>query len=259
MGRALLAGWLDRASVASVHIIEPALEAIPATLRNHPLVRCGIDPAALPADLKPDVIVLAVKPQSLGAVLPAYRPFATPLTTVLSIAAGRTIGSLNALLGGSVPVVRAMPNTPAAIGKGVSALVAGPDVGAAARDQCARLMSAVGSVAWVETESELDAVAAVSGSGPAYVFLLIESLAKAGTTAGLPAPLATMLAREMVIGSGALLDAVQDPPDALRRDVTSPGGTTEAALAVLMTKGGLDDLMDGVVAAAIKRAQELSG
>ncbi|NBC33285.1 MAG: pyrroline-5-carboxylate reductase [Alphaproteobacteria bacterium] len=259
MGQALLGGWLERAGVASVHIIEPALEAIPAELRNHALVRCAIDPAALPTDLQPDAIVVAVKPQMMSAVLPAYRSFAAAGTTVLSIAAGRTIASIKAALGGEAAVVRAMPNTPAAIGKGVSVLVAGPEVDHPARALCTGLMSAVGSVNWADSEDQLDAVTAMSGSGPAYVFLLAEALAQAGTAAGLPARMAVGLARETVIGAGALLEQSAEPAGTLRRNVTSPGGTTEAALEVLMRDGALDRLMEEAVAAAVRRARELSG
>lgn len=259
MGRALLGGWLQRSSVASVHIIDPALEAIPAGLRNHALVRCAIDPAALPADLQPDVIVLAVKPQMMDATLPAYRDLAGDGTTVLSIAAGRTIASIRAALGDEAPVVRAMPNTPAAIGKGVSVLVAGPEIDPPARALCAALMSAVGSVDWAESEDQLDAVTAVSGSGPAYVFLLAEALAKAGAAAGLPARTAVRLARETVVGAGALLEQSAEPAGSLRRNVTSPGGTTEAALEVLMRDGALDRLLEEAVTAALHRARELSG
>lgn len=259
MGCALLGGWLDRSSVASVHIIDPALEGIPAELRNHALVRCAINPAALPADLQPDVIVVAVKPQVMDAVLPPYGAFAGAGTTVLSIAAGKTIDSLRAALGPAAAVVRAMPNTPAAIGRGMSVLAAGPGVDQRARDLCTGLMSAVGAVDWAESEGQLDAVTAVSGSGPAYVFLLVEALAKAGTAAGLPAQMAMRLARETVIGAGALLDQSPEPAGTLRQNVTSPGGTTEAALAVLMREGALDGLLAEAVAAAVARAGELSG
>lgn len=255
MGGALLAGWLASGVARSVVVVEPDPRLVP----DHPAVRAVAGPADLGDDAPPSVIVLAVKPQSMDAVLPAYGRLVGPGTAVLSIAAGRTLGWLAGRLGPGAPIVRAMPNTPAAIGLGISVLVAGPGVTAEQRDRCGRLMSAVGEVAWVEDEALMDPVTALSGGGPAYVFLLIEQLAEAGVRAGLPAALARRLALRTVVGAGALAGAAAEPPEQLRRDVTSPNGTTEAALRVLMAPDGLQPLLDRAIEAASRRSAELAG
>ncbi len=207
----------------------------------------------------PDAVVLAVKPQVMDAVVPAYRRFAESGTVILSIAAGRTIRSFERLLGPQAAIVRAMPNTPVAIGRGMSVLVAGPRATAPQHALCDRLMRAVGAVEWLAKEALIDAATAVSGSGPAYVFLMIETLARAGTAAGLPADLALRLARETVVGAGLLAaDSAEDPAN-LRRNVTSPGGTTQAALAELMADDGIQPLFDRAIAAAVRRSRELAG
>jgi pyrroline-5-carboxylate reductase len=205
-------------------------------------------------------IVLAVKPQVMGDVAPQYRALVAPSTLALSIAAGTTTASLKAHLGASAAVVRAMPNTPAAVGRGITVLFAADGVTQAQANLAAELMAAVGDVRRVEDEALMDAVTAVSGSGPAYVFHLIETLAAAGVAAGLDRPLADDLARATVVGSGELARLSADPPAKLRTDVTSPGGTTEAALKVLMADpGGLRELMVRAVQAAARRSKELSG
>jgi pyrroline-5-carboxylate reductase len=199
-----------------------------------------------------------VKPNQLAGALAACRPAAGAGTVFLSIAAGKTLTQLEAGLGAGTPVVRAMPNTPAAIGKGMTVLVASSAVSAAQRAACADLLAAVGAVAWVEHERDMDAVTAVSGSGPAYVFLLIECLERAGVQAGLTADLARQLALATVAGAGAYAEVAGEPPAELRRRVTSPGGTTEAALAVLGSEHGLAELVERAVRAAAARSRELS-
>jgi len=258
MGGALLTGWLAQGlDPKHVAVIEP-----------HPspevtaLVAKGIrlNPQAKEAG-EVDTLVVAVKPQSFREAGAALKAFVGPSTLVVSIMAGTTIAVLESVMfeagtGGSV--VRAMPNTPAAIGRGITVAVAAKKVSAAQRAVADALLRATGSVEWVDKEDLMDAVTAVSGSGPAYVFLLAEELARAGVAAGLPAGLATKLARETVAGSGELLHRSELTSTTLRQNVTSPGGTTAAALEVLMGEGGMQQLMIRAVAAATKRSLELA-
>ncbi|HET8729332.1 MAG TPA: pyrroline-5-carboxylate reductase [Alphaproteobacteria bacterium] len=253
MGGALLDGWLKAGTVARVHVVEPGGASLPADPAVHRVA--GADD--LPADLSPDAVVLAVKPQAMDQVAPAYARFADR-SVFLSIAAGKTIAYFADRLGEGAAIVRAMPNTPAAIGKGVTVLAASMGVTPQQRALCDRLMRAAGTVDWVEDEGLLDAVTALSGGGPAYVFLLIESLAKAGAASGLPADLAMRLARRTVIGAGALAEASDDPAETLRRNVTSPNGTTQAALEVLMAEDAIQPLFDRAIAAAARRSRELA-
>jgi pyrroline-5-carboxylate reductase len=197
-----------------------------------------------------------VKPQTFREAGPMLKPFVGASTLVVSIMAGTKIAALEEVCGGMA--VRAMPNTPAAIGRGITVAVPAKSVSAAQRATADALLRATGSVEWVEDERLMDAVTAVSGSGPAYVFLLAEELARAGVEAGLPAELATKLARETVAGSGELLHRSDQPAATLRQNVTSPGGTTAAALEVLMAKDGLQPLMIRAIAAATKRSIELA-
>ena len=199
---------------------------------------------------------MALKPQAFREAGPALKPFVDASTLVVSIMAGTTMTSLREVLGGHI--VRAMPNTPAAIGRGITVAVAAKDVSAAERDTADNLLRSTGSVEWVTDEGLMDAVTAVSGSGPAYVFLLAEELARAGVAAGLPEALAIKLARETVSGSGELLHRSELPAATLRQNVTSPGGTTAAALAVLMGSDGLQSLMTRAVAEATRRSKELA-
>ena len=254
MGGALLDGWLALGlDPVKLAVLEPhpspeiAAQAI-GGLRLNP------DPATVPAA----AIVLAVKPQIAPEVLPALAGLSSR-AVVISIMAGRTLGFLERMLGAETHAVRAMPNTPAAIGRGITVAVANARVSAAQRDLAHTLLAATGSVEWVRDEGLLDAVTAVSGSGPAYVFLLAESLARAGVAAGLPPELAARLARETVAGAGELLHRSPLDPGTLREKVTSPAGTTAAALDVLMGADGLDDLMTRAVAAATRRSRELAG
>lgn len=262
MGGALLSGWLARGTAgddAPVIIIEPA-SAATAAFRAKPGITVVDDAKDIAAGVAPRVVVFAVKPQGMEKVVPAYRRFVSPATVFLSIAAGRPIAFFERHLGDAAAVVRTMPNTPAAIGRGISVACGNGHVLPEQRELCGRLLSAVGEVAWVDDERLLDPVTAVSGSGPAYVFLLVEALAAAGEAAGLPAELAMRLARATVAGSGELLHQAHDPAEQLRRNVTSPGGTTAAALDVLMAKrGGLAALLKRAVAAATRRSRELAG
>ncbi len=259
MGGALLSGWIERgADPADLIVIEPAAEAATVVRAAHG-VRVESDPGALPSGPDPEIVVFAVKPQALDDIAPLYNGFSGTGTVFLSIAAGKTIPFFEGALGTGAAIVRTMPNTPAAVGRGITAAFANPHVGAAQRALCQELLEAVGEVVWVENEGMLDAVTAVSGSGPAYVFLLIECLAEAGIKAGLPADIAQRLARATVIGSGELARQSPDSADQLRRNVTSPGGTTEAALGVLMADDGLAALMRRAVEAATKRSRELAG
>jgi pyrroline-5-carboxylate reductase len=200
--------------------------------------------------------VVALKPQAFREAAPGLKPYVDATTLVVSIMAGMTMASLDEVLGGHV--VRAMPNTPAAIGRGITVAVAAKGVSAAQRDVADGLLRATGAVEWVTDEGLMDAVTAVSGSGPAYVFLLAEELARAGVAAGLPEALAVKLARETVSGSGELLHRSELAAATLRQNVTSPGGTTAAALDVLMGKDGLQSLLTRAVAAATRRSKDLA-
>lgn len=254
MGSALLEGWLACGLPPSAFtVLEPYPSARLEALASEGL-RLNGDPAPDAA-----VAVLAVKPQTMAAALPRLAGLGGR-TVVLSIAAGTPLRALGAALGETTPVVRAMPNTPAAIGRGVTALVGN----AAAREEDLRLaealMGAVGETVRLEDEAQMDAVTALSGSGPAYVFLMIEALAAAGQAEGLGAELALRLARATVAGAGRLAETADAPPDRLRKDVTSPGGTTAAALEVLMNDAdGLAPLMRRAVRAAATRSRELAG
>lgn len=257
MGGAMLAGWLKRGvTPADILVIEPNGEAA-AALRNQ--YKVGVSDS-LPQRLErpPRMVIFAVKPQVLAAVAPPYQRFVAPDTAFLSIAAGKTIAFFERHLGSNAAIIRAMPNTPAAVGRGITVLFANPGVSQAQRDFCTTLMTTVGDVRWAASESQFDAVTAVSGSGPAYVFLLIECLAEAGVAAGLPAALAMDLARATVAGSGELAAQSSEPAETLRRNVTSPGGTTAAALEVLMGQDGLQRLMTRAIAAAAARSKELA-
>lgn len=256
MGSAMLRGWLAGGAAAHFVVVEPM--GAPAALVSAPGVEAHRTAAGLPGDLTPEAVVFAVKPQGIGDIVPAYRRFARPGTVFMSIAAGTTIANLARHLGDAA-IVRVMPNTPAAIGRAISVACANSRVTAAQRELCDTLLASIGESTWVEDEGLLDAVTAVSGSGPAYVFLLIETLSAAGAKAGLPAPLAARLALATVAGAGELARVSRDTPARLRENVTSPGGTTRAALDVLMGEHGLAELMERAVAAATRRSRELAG
>jgi pyrroline-5-carboxylate reductase len=260
MGSALVEGWFKRGlNPVDILIVEPAGRGSLACCNKHPALGVVAKAQDVPRDFKPDVVLFAVKPQVAAEVVPQYAHFTRGHPVYLSILAGKTISFFKQHLGTDAAVVRAMPNTPAAIGKGISGLFAAPEVSPTQRKVCDVLMSAAGQVAWLETEALMDALTAVSGSGPAYVFLLAEAMAEAGRKAGLPADLAEQLARATVAGAGALLEQSKETAATLRQNVTSPNGTTAAALEVLMADGGLRPLMDEAIAAATKRSKELSG
>jgi pyrroline-5-carboxylate reductase len=252
MGGALAEGWLARGIARRIVVVEPGpgADALSGIERH-------MGAATVPADLAPEAVVLAVKPQTMAEVLPDYRRFAGT-TTFLSIAAGKTLGFCARRLGPEAAIVRAMPNLPASIGHGMTVACANARVAKAGRALVDRLLAAVGDVAWVADESLLDAVTAVSGSGPAYIFLLIECLAAAGKAEGLPADLAARLATITAAGAGELARRSPQGAAALRAAVTSPGGTTEAALKVLMAADGLAPLMARAIAAATRRSRELA-
>jgi pyrroline-5-carboxylate reductase len=256
MGGALLAGWLRQGlDPASIFVEDPAPAPETAALMASHAIQTRPQASLLEA---PAIVVLAVKPQIMDEVLPPLASTVGRETVVLSIAAGRPLASLAARLPKGTALVRAMPNTPAAIGQGVTAAYANAHV---TRDQalaCTMLLEAVGEVIWIDDESLLDPITAVSGSGPAYVFLLAECLAEAGVAQGLEPELAARLARATVSGAGELLRRSDLSPAELRGNVTSPKGTTAAALGVLMGEGGLKQLLTRAVAAAIKRSRELS-
>ncbi|RWX78616.1 pyrroline-5-carboxylate reductase [Neorhizobium lilium] len=254
MGGAMLTGWL-RSGVpgASVTVIDPS----PSDAIRIILADAGARHApSLPEGLVADILFLAVKPQMMDAVLPPLRAAVGEKTVVVSVAAGKTLSYLAGHLG-EAAMVRAMPNTPAMIGRGVTGAYANPKVGSSQRDVVQSLLKVSGPVEWVSSEADIDAVTAVSGSGPAYVFYLVECMAEAGRKAGLPADLAMRLARETVSGAGELLHQSPEEASKLRQNVTSPGGTTAAALSVLMAEDGMQPLFDRAIAAARRRAEEL--
>jgi len=252
MGSAMLAGWVEQGATEIV-AVEPNVNA------GHIGAQFVHDAAAIPVGFAPGIVVLAIKPQEAAAALPAYARFAAAGVPFLSIMAGRSSAAIRTALGGEAAVVRAMPNTPAAIRRGFSVAFADPDVTAAHRALADTLLGAIGEVAWVEDEALLDPVTAVSGGGPAYVFLLAEVMTAAAIAEGIPAELAARMARATVAGSGALLGASVEDAAALRRAVTSPHGTTERALAVLMADAAWPALMRAAVAAATARSRELAG
>jgi len=253
MGGAMLAGWLAQGLDArNVAVIEPhPSDEISALAAKG--VRLNPTPKEVGAVA---TLVVALKPQMFREAGPMLQRYAGSSTLVVSIMAGTTIASLEEGCGGRV--VRAMPNTPAAIGRGITVAVAAKNVSPDQRAVADALLRATGSVEWVDDEGLMDAVTAVSGSGPAYIFLLAEELARAGVEAGLPPELAARLARETVAGSGELLHRSELASATLRENVTSPGGTTAAALEVLMGPDGMQSLLTRAVAAATKRSKELA-
>lgn len=254
MGQAMLEGWLARGLDPKKLIVlepQPADSVQALTARG-----AALNPASPP---QAAAIVIAVKPQTAPEAVPPLKAQIASGTLVLSIMAGRTLGFLRGNLPPGTALVRAMPNTPAAIGRGITVACASPEVTAVQREFATGLLAAIGSVEWVEDERLMDPVTALSGSGPAYVFLLAETMATAGIAAGLPPALARRLARETVAGSAELMH--RSPLDAarLRQNVTSPGGTTAAALEVLMGPDGFDRLLTDAIAAATQRSRELAG
>ncbi|MEJ2022556.1 MAG: pyrroline-5-carboxylate reductase [Maritimibacter sp.] len=252
MGSAMLEGWLGQGLPASaVWVLDP-----------HPSDWLkGLDGLHLNETLpeSPAIVLIAVKPQMMGEALPVLTPLGEGNTLFLSVAAGTPISAYEAVLGAKTPIIRAMPNTPAAIARGITAIIGNANASAAQLDLAETLLSAVGQVVRLEDEAQMDAVTAVSGSGPAYVFHLIETLAAAGEAEGLAPDLAMALAKATVGGAGALAEEVDDSPSQLRINVTSPGGTTQAALEVLMNEDdGFPALLRRAVGAAANRSRELA-
>ncbi|MGB8819474.1 MAG: pyrroline-5-carboxylate reductase [Rhizobiaceae bacterium] len=257
MGFAMLKGWIDGGVLEPGHVtvVEPS-EAL--RVRAHGLgVRAVADTGELNPSHAPTLVVIAVKPQMMGVVLPSYAAMAARGTAFLSVAAGTPMKAYEAALGASTPIVRCMPNTPAAIGKGMLVYFNNANVSEALDLFVRELLACSGLVAKIDTESLMDAVTAVSGSGPAYVFHFIECLTQAGIDAGLPSEIAAMLAMQTVMGAGALAAASEETPGKLRENVTSPNGTTQAGLNILMGNGALQKLVSETVNAARKRSVEL--
>jgi len=258
MGSAMLRGWLALGMDGhGVTIVDPyPADDLMELAKEHGIL---VNPPAGTIS-PPEALVLAIKPQTLEAAAPDIAPLVGGNTLVLSIMAGKTIANIAQRLPQAKAIVRAMPNTPAAVGRGITGAAASAGVNAHQRAAASALLSAIGAVEWLDREDWIDAVTAVSGSGPAYVFYLAECMAKAGEAAGLPADLAMRLARATVEGAGELMfrDAAT-PASQLRVNVTSPGGTTAAALEVLMDPNGLEPLMTKAIGAAKRRAGELSG
>jgi pyrroline-5-carboxylate reductase len=253
MGSAMLDGWIAHGlDPAAVVVLEPQ-----PSLQVARYGSLGLRLNPKPGALRADAIVIAVKPQVAPEVLPGLTSLIGPVTVVVSIMAGRSLAFLQSMLPPATPIVRAMPNTPAAIGRGITVAIANAHVTSQQKSVADRLLMATGAVEWVADETVMDAVTALSGSGPAYVFLLAEALTNAGVAVGLPKELAERLARATIAGSGELLDRASDDAATLRRNVTSPGGTTAAALEVLMSKDGLEALMEKAIAAATRRSREL--
>lgn len=251
MGGAMFSGWREAGLLPSI-AVDPMRPPSPG-----PELTVFGDASEIPADFAPSAVILAVKPQSAADTLPLYRRFAGK-AVFLSIMAGRTIAGMEKLLGDAA-IIRAMPNTPAAVRQGVTVGCPNARVSLAQRALCDRLLSAIGAVAWVDDEALLDPVTAVSGSGPAYVFLLAELMEKAAIEQGIPPDLARLLARQTISGSGALLAASAEASAQLRINVTSPKGTTEAALAVMMAADAWPQTVSAAIAAATRRSRDLAG
>ncbi len=255
MGLAMLEGWLARGlDPRKLTILEPQpVKAVKALTRRG----VALNPKGKPPNAA--AVVIAVKPQSAPDAVPALRPFIGKSTLAVSIMAGRPLRFLEDALPTGTAIVRAMPNTPASVGRGITVACPNAKVTARQRKQTSDLLATIGTVEWTDNEALMDAVTALSGSGPAYVFLLAEAMANAGIAAGLPPALAARLARETVAGSGELLHRSDLEAALLRQNVTSPGGTTAAALEVLMGPGGFDALLTRAIAAATRRSRELAG
>lgn len=254
MGSAMVTAWLDAGLIAHIDILDP--NGVPSSLIDATVTAYADEQSFMEKSASWDMLVIAVKPQTMKSFCAAIQKRLPPSLPVLSIAAGQTLASFAAGFGPAQPVIRAMPNTPAAIGKGMTVACANAGVSQPQKTIAADLLSTLGLIEWVEDEQWLDAVTALSGSGPAYVFYLIEAMANAGTKAGLPPDFAMKLARQTVIGAAALADhAPQTPAATLRQNVTSPGGTTEAALSVLM-EGVFQKIMDEAIKTAAKKSKD---
>ncbi len=255
MGQAIMGGWLAKGvPPGNIRVVDPGPKAAEACACAGVALVDAI--TSVNADFTPDAVVLAVKPQAVADVAPLYRAYAKN-ALIVSIIAGTRLSWFEDQLGKECSLVRAMPNTPATIQMGISALFANDAASAADCDLAQSLFEAVGEVVWLDAEDQLDAVTAVSGSGPAYIFLTIESLTQAAIAAGLPKAIAAKLAKQTVVGAAQLADRSDLSPEELRKNVTSPGGTTAAALEVFMAKDGMEDLFVKAIAAAANRSREL--
>jgi len=254
MGGAMLDGWLTRGLAAADVLVAEPVEALRPK-------KPGLRAVGSTSEISdtPEIVVLAVKPQSMDEALGDLKRFADQGAVFLSIAAGKTLKYFASHLGAAAKVVRSMPNTPAAVRQGITVACAAKGVSAAEKQRCQQLLEAVGQALWVEDEALLDPVTALSGSGPAYVFLLVEAMAAAGAKLGLKPEMAMQLARATVAGSGVLLKQSSEPAQQLRVNVTSPGGTTAEALKVLMAADGIQPVFDKALAAASRRSKELAG
>ncbi|WP_350335053.1 pyrroline-5-carboxylate reductase [Coralliovum pocilloporae] len=258
MGGAMLAGWLAGGlDGEQVTVVDPFLSSEMQSLCE--CHKVAVRQSVTGLSVTPSVLLVAVKPQMMADVLPELAALAGPDSVVVSIAAGTPIRQFEDIFGDQTAVVRVMPNTPAQVGRGISAVIGNDHFPDNMRATIDALLESIGSVQWLSSEEQMDAVTAVSGSGPAYVFLLAEELAKAGVAAGLPEDMARRLARETVSGAGELLRQSDLAAGTLRENVTSPGGTTAAALSVLMADDGFQPLLERAVAAAARRSRELAG
>lgn len=255
MGSAMLRSWLGNTLIKSAHIIDPKPLADDLAQNQAFTYISKIEDLT---HSQFDFVLLAIKPQMMDELCPPLHDKIDSGTAIISIAAGTTLAKLEGYFGQQTPLIRIMPNTPAMVNKGISVAIANPHVNGAQKNDITALMQANGQSAWIEDETQMDAITGLSGSGPAYLFAFIEALAKAGTANGLSADLAMQLARQTVIGSAALADASPDtPPSTLRKNVTSPGGTTEAGLNTL-SDNGFEKIIESAVSAARKRGEELS-
>lgn len=258
LGGALLCGWIESGiTPGQIVVQDPGPPSHMAEFIKQHGIQCVENAAELGID-NLEVVVLAVKPQIMDAVLPSVKPHVSASTVFLSVAAGKTVDYFEAGLGSGSIIVRTIPNTPAAVSRGITAAYASPHVTDKQKSQCDGLLHAIGEVVWVAEEGLIDAATGVSGSGPAYVFHMAECLAQAGIAAGLPEDVAKKLARATVSGAGELMHQSPLEPGVLRENVTSPNGTTAAALEVLRDSGDLADLMTRAVAAAANRSRELA-
>lgn len=255
MGGAMLSGWLESGlAAANISVLDPK----PSTAMMARMKTAGVRHFEKPSsDYTPDIIILAVKPQIMEAVLPTLASLVSSKCVVVSVAAGKTIASIEKHFG-EIAVVRAMPNTPALLRRGMTVGCPNERVSGEQRLQIEYLLSAIGKFEWVEDEKQIDAVTAVSGSGPAYVFHMCEAMTAAGVEAGLPKQLADQLARETIAGAGEMLSKMDEEASVLRENVTSPNGTTAAGLSVLMDNPGLKEMMVAAILKAKKRSEELS-
>jgi len=255
MGGAMLSGWMaEGVDPAAIVVCDPHLsDEMASLLKQHGIRHVS----SAPEDLQPAILLMAVKPQLMDLVLPGLKAVIRPDTLVMSVAAGTPVAKFHEHFG-AVPVCRCMPNTPAMVKRGITAVYPTAEVSERQKQDVTKLLSAVGKVVWLDTEDQIDLVTGVSGSGPAYVFFVAEALSEAGKAAGLPEELSHELAVATVSGAGELMHQSGQHPATLRENVTSPNGTTAAALDVLMHAEGLQPVMTEAVAAAVRRAKELA-